>query len=590
MDSTAPSPPKRGWPTIVAALAVTAIVVASLLISARGRLSTTLGDTDDAMRLVMVRDLMSGVTGWFTPHMTRVQPPLGLDMHWSRLVDGGLAAMDWAFRLVMSPDQAETATRMAWPLLWTFPAIWAALALSRRLGGTAALLPAAALLMTNILHYAQWWPGRIDHHDIQITMALAAAVGAAEGGIGGALLTGVASAFGLAVGIEVLPFAALAGACFAFRFLLDPERARPAQAYAAMLVAATSIFYVLQTPPARLALTACDEIGANLWAGVGVAGIGLILAVEATRRRGPVLRWAALGVAGVLAGAAYLGLDPACLRGPAGHVDPRIRPIWLDFVTEMYPLLDKFWTTRSNFIVCCLVFMALGALSWIWLGARKEGRTAQWLIVGGFFALSAALGFSAQRMIHYSNWFAVPLMAAALGDITQRYFKGSLVPPVVAAAIICQPAQIWLLGVIPGWEKAKSKSEAAADRCIEQAAMRPLSHLPAGLVLGEIDLGPRILAQTPHSVVAAPYHRLAWGILAANDALSATPGKDERAVRALKAQYIVTCPARIGQMNHAGLGRQSLQVRLDHAETPSWLERLSPPAAPLQIYRVKAAP
>ena len=57
----------------------------------------------------------------------------------------------------------------------------------------------------------------------------------------------------------------------------------------------------------------------------------------------------------------------------------------------------------------------------------------------------------------------------------------------------------------------------------------------------------RILAQTQHSVVAAPYHRLSWGILAANSALSASPGKDEQAVRALKAQYIVTCPARLGQ-------------------------------------------
>jgi len=588
--SAAPSP-KRGWPTLLLALAVTAVVVASLLISARGRVSTTLGDTDDAMRLVMVRDLMSGAQAWFSTHVVRMQPPLGLDMHWSRLVDGGIAATDWAFRLVMAPAPAEAATRAAWPLLWTLPAIWAALALARRLGGTAALVPAAALLMINILLYSQWWPGRIDHHNIQITMALTAAAGAMVGGARGGVLAGVASGFGLAVGIEVVPFAALAGASFALRFLFDPKaHGRAAQAYGLALALATSGFYLAQTAPAKLAAPACDAIGSNLWAGVAVAGMGLLLAVRATQDRAPAWRFAALALAGVLAGAAYLGLDPACLRGPAGEVDPRIKPIWMDHVSEMQPLLGKFWTKRSNFIVCVLVLMALAAASWLWLGARRAGRTHAWLLAGAFMALAAALAFDAQRMAHYANWFAVPLVAAALGDMTTRWFKGSIVPPVVVAAALGQPALIALLGVIPGWDKPASKAEAAADRCVETAAMRPLSRLPTGLVLGEIDLGPRILAQSAHSIVAAPYHRMSWGILAANHALSAPPSEDERAARALKANYVVTCPARLGQMNHAGLGRESLQVRLDHGEVPAWLERLSAPADPLQIYRVRPRP
>ena len=585
--SAAPSP-KRGWPTVLAALAVTVVVVASLLISARGRVATTLGDTDDAMRLVMVRDLISGAQGWFSTHVARMQPPLGLDMHWSRLVDGGIAAMDRAFGLVLPADQAEAVTRMAWPLVWTFPAIWAALALARRLGGAPALLPAAAMLMINILLYSQWWPGRIDHHDIQITMALAAAAGAAFGGVRGGVLAGVATGFGLAVGIEVLPFAALAGASFALRFLLEPKaHARAAQAYGGALAVATSAFYVAQTSPARLGASVCDALGANLWAGVVAAGVGLLVAVRATQGRSLAARLAALALAGAVAGAVYVGLDPACLHGPAGEVDPRIKPIWMDHVSEMQPLLGEFWKKRSNFVVCVLVSIALAAISWLWLGARKEGRTHAWLLAGAFMAMAAALAFDAQRMAHYANWFATPLIAAALADISTRYLKGSIVPPVLAAALLGQPALIALLDAIPGWDKPKSKGEAAADRCVESAAMRPLSRLPAGLVLGEIDLGPRILAQSPHAVVAAPYHRMSWGILAANHALAAPPGEDERAARALKADYVVTCPARIGQMNHAGLGRQSLQVRLDHGETPPWLERLSDRSDPLQIYRIR---
>ena len=37
--------------------------------------------------------------------------------------------------------------------------------------------------------------------------------------------------------------------------------------------------------------------------------------------------------------------------------------------------------------------------------------------------------------------------------------------------------------------------------------------LQPGLVLSEIDLGPYILARTPHSVLNAPYHRMSFSPL-----------------------------------------------------------------------------
>lgn len=55
-------------------------------------LPNALGDTDDATRLVMVRDMFAG-HGWWDQKITRLQPPVGLYMHWSRLLDGGLYLM-----------------------------------------------------------------------------------------------------------------------------------------------------------------------------------------------------------------------------------------------------------------------------------------------------------------------------------------------------------------------------------------------------------------------------------------------------------------------------------------------------------------
>jgi hypothetical protein len=335
----------------------------------------------------------------------------------------------------------------------------------------------------------------------------------------------------------------------------------------------------------------CDALGANLWAGLAVVGVGLLAAVQATRTRPFAVRLAALAVTGAVAGAVYLGLDPACLHGPMGGVDPRIKPIWMDQVQEMRPLLSQFWIRRSDYVVHTVVLSALGLVAWLWLGAHKQGRTPAWLLLGACAAAGFVAALEAERMSSYANWFALPLVAVALGDLATRYFKGSLIPVILAVAVLGDPAVVAVMSVVPGWvtpaEKADPRKTEPADRCIETAALRPLAKLSSGLVLGEIDLGPRILAQTDDPIVAAPYHRMSWGILAAHHVLAAPPGEDEQATRALGAAYVVTCPARIAQANHTGLGPRSLQIRLDHRQTPPWLESLSAPSDPLQIYRVR---
>src|ERR1700744_2028691 len=117
------------------ALAVTLVVRVALSLH-DGNLGKTLGDTDDAMRLVLVRDLMAG-RGWYDQWVGRLQPPVGPYMHWSGLVGAGLGAEAWVFRLVLSPPAAETATRLVWPLAWIYPAVLCALLIARRLGGAA---------------------------------------------------------------------------------------------------------------------------------------------------------------------------------------------------------------------------------------------------------------------------------------------------------------------------------------------------------------------------------------------------------------------------------------------------------------------
>jgi hypothetical protein len=561
-----------------------------MLVGSRAKLSTTLGDTDDALRLVLVRALAHGESGWWDQHVMRLQPPVGVYMHWSRLVDGGIALVMRAFELVVSRSEAETLTRFAWPMLLVIPAVWAALAVARRLGGDKALLPAAAMLALNPMLYTQWWPGRIDHHNVQIASVLVALAGALRAGTAGGVLAGAASSLGLAVGLEALPFMAIIGAGIALAFLVEPERSAPlARAYSLTLLILCTALYGAQTPPDRWGVAACDVIAVNLWAALAVVGAGLFVSVRTTAARSFPVRLAALALTGALAAAVYVALDPVCLKGPLGAVDPRIKPIWMNQVAEMRGLFEKAWKRRSAFLFSAYVASFLGAVAWLVLAARKEGRTPALYLTGALFLAGFLLALDAERMVNYASWCAAPLVGAALSRLFDRPGR-SRVLVIAFAALISQQAQLPLLDYIPGWKKppvARSKDGVRqTDLCIEGAAFATLKAQPPGLVVGEVDLGPRILARTPHSVLAAPYHRMTYGILSAHEALSAPPGPDEKIARRLGAAYFVTCPARNGQLNHH-LGPNSLQVRLDQGRAPAWLESISRPGDPLQAYRVR---
>src|SRR5271156_5185445 len=100
--STAPdlAPTKR---LLLASLGVTLVV--ALVLATHLNVRARLGDTDDAMRLVMVRGLGAG-GGWYDQWIARLDPPAGLYMHLSRLIDGGLAGLIMLLRTVTSAPNA----------------------------------------------------------------------------------------------------------------------------------------------------------------------------------------------------------------------------------------------------------------------------------------------------------------------------------------------------------------------------------------------------------------------------------------------------------------------------------------------------
>jgi hypothetical protein len=589
-----PTPDLGSNRRVLITAAIITVCVWAVMAWSQGDIAKTLGDTDDAMRLVLVRDLLSG-RGWYDQLVTRLQPPVGAYMHWSRLLDGALAAMTWVFRLVVAPSSAELATRFAWPLLWIFPAVVCALTIVRSLGGRAAVFVGMVLMLVDVQLYAQFRPGRVDHHNVQITLTLIAAAFTltGRGRVGWAVGAGVAAGLGLAIGIEALAFQALIGASYGARLVLDPDEARSARAYGLALAASTLVFFALQTPPWRWSMSFCDSLGWNLLIAIGVAGVGLAAVASWGAKLSAAQRFGLLVLVGAAATAAYLGADPRCLHGPFASVDPRLRPIWFDRVQELrsWPVLLR--VDRDAAIVS-MTMALMGLASAIYLLATRRRRLdpALWLACA-LMALAAFAASHALRMEDYAFWFGVPIVAAAFTDIAARRLRGLLLPTLVASLFL-SPVCVALamtaavkLSARPTAKvaaKAKARTAAAADSCFDTRAYAPLETLPPGVVLADIDLGPFVLAHSANSVLSAPYHRMSWGIWAAHVALAAPPGAAERAARALKVRYVVDCPG-----SGSSQGPTSLEDNLRRGRVPPWLEPLSKPGDTLQIYQVKPA-
>ena len=116
-----------GWPALgqwaatplAWSLLATAFLVIATLAGPGPSLSDWLGDTDDAVRLVSVRELLAGAP-WFDTTLPRIGAPEPLVSHWSRLIDLPLAALIGTLTPLLGPERAELATRAAWPALIFF--------------------------------------------------------------------------------------------------------------------------------------------------------------------------------------------------------------------------------------------------------------------------------------------------------------------------------------------------------------------------------------------------------------------------------------------------------------------------------------
>ncbi len=554
-------------------------------------------DTDDAMRMVQVRDWMAG-QGWFDLVAHRLDPPAGTLMHWSRVVDVQLAVLIRLFGLFADAVHAERLARLAFPLALQAAMIAATAWTARALVGSRAVLPAAILVLLSGISFDQFQPGRIDHHAPQILL-LMLATGATVLSLDPrravwAALTGALVALSLAISLENLPFFAvlLAAPPLAWAVYGAPYR-RSLQALACGLGLAAPTLFALTVPPWYYLVPTPDAFSIAHLAAIMTGAAGLAgLAALSPKLRSPVPRSMGLGVALAAVLATVLAIDPACLGDPYAGMDPLIKRLWLDNVTEAEPIfrLARLHPEIITTTVCPIVCGAVATLIGLWRHRRRD--PAPWLVVTGLVSIGLAGTFWQIRVASSLSPLALlggAWAVAATLDLAQARNRAVYaVLPFVCLGLFSSLA--WAM--VPVGAPAKPGTPGAdPESCRVSAALAPLAAFPAVTAFAPIDAGAHLLAYTPMSVLAGPYHRDRRGMRMALDAFLAAPDAARGIVAGSGAKLLVYCSAdpllRIIRKETPG----GLAAALLDGRPPAWLKPVTLDGpTPYRAFEVAADP
>lgn len=570
-------------PAVWCALATVYCVVSALGLGL-GALPDWLGDSDDAVRLVAVRELMAGAP-WFDTTLPRIGAPEPLLSHWSRLIDLGLAGLIVLFRPLLGAEGAELATRIVWPSLLFFALLLVVVREAHRRAGPWAALFAIILAVTSSSVLVQFRPGRVDHHNAQILCAIAGVLFLArsleENRCG--VIAGVLFGVGLAVGYEALVLVVPALALAAIIALWQPHAGAGVVRAAAAATATMLAVLVLTLPPTRWLDFRCDALSLNLPVLAAFCTAGLWAALRFGWQASFIVRCGAVGGAAAIGAGVYALMEPACLAGPMGQLNPALNAIWLDFVMEGASVL---WLTARHPAagLSFLAFVLAGAAAQVAIWRRYPDLPTG--LLTAVVLIAVLLGCWQIRLMSYASWLAILPLAVWCAGLRGRAFS----TPASATVVVVLLTQT-SLGMMFGAGAAAvrmiagapaSAQSANVEPCYQSSSVRRLDTLAPGLVAADIDVGPFVVATTGHRVVAAPYHRLDKGIIANQAILEGAPQQALQQIQALGVGYVALC-AVPGQKTAPG----SLRARLLANEPVPFLQELDVhPARTIRVWRV----
>lgn len=586
---------RKTGPDFRLVLAVFAIAVIILVVRATfGRAGEPFfADTDDAMRMVMVRDFVHG-QNWYDLTAHRLNTPWGAELHWSRLVDLPIGLLLMLFTPLLGADTAMIAAGAIWPMALLGLLLWFSALLAHRLVGPEGVLPALILPVLSPAVTAEFTPGRVDHHNVIVLLTVVMVWAAVEAMRRPrfAILCGVVAATALAIAIEALPPIAAAILVMGMAWVFDTSRARTMRFFGVSFAAAALIHLAIFRPPSRWLEAACDVIS-PFYVGIAlVVGLAFALAsylpLRSAWQRFAVL--AALGLAGLVA---MVLLYPQCLGGPYGNLDPWLQTNWIAGIIEARPLFvtvsDLPVYTIAVALPVLLAIVVVIARLW-----RLPAQRDQWAVLLAFLLCTALVMLIQIRGARLAIMPAMPAAAWLIVAARQRYLARQRLPQIlgligswlVFSGVILSIVVALVVNSMPGPAQVVSETRSSKEACLLPSAFADLAALPPERIMTPIDLGAHVLLYSPHEVVSAPYHRNEQGVLATFRFFNGPIAEARQILDRRGIALVVICPAMPEVAGLASRAPDSFATLFAAKTLPAWLSDVSLPDSPLTVYAV----
>lgn len=564
-------------------------------------------DTDDFQRLAQVRSWMNG-QGWFDVVNHRMDPPLGADMHWSRLVDLPIAVLTAFLDLFTDTIMAERLTAIIWPTALLVLTVFAVLAVCRRLDPRANPLLALLFTVTCITAMTEFMPGRLDHHGIQILLFCLMLLGLVSGTARGAMLVGAAIGASVSIGLDAVFIIAFLLGWVVLEWVLGNDRDGSRLKGMALGLTTTALpLYVLNFPPSQWLVARCDANSAFYLSALLMAAVSYV-ALAQLRLTAMLHRLGAAAAVGIAALGLLFMAFPQCAAGPFANLSEDLASRWLVNVIEARGLFSQledvpqlwFWGVGYS----ALLLVSGGWLTW---HSRKE--RPQMVALYAVLAISVLASMFQYRTMRIGIFASIPfcvfLSEMAFAAIRERYRTGLLSSAMQAGVVAGLAAPVWLgLAVLlfPQPDPASYATPAHAAGSVTQSAswrdnepaifcnmqseFATLAALEQGLVMNDINSGPAVIVFTHHFAIGGPYHRNGRAILDMLDFFETDLENLARIARERGIRYVAYCE-NIEPFGPEYDSSDALAVKIERGEAPDWLERVSTPGERLHVFRVK---
>lgn len=555
-------------------------------------------DPDDYLRMLQVRDLVAGQS-WFDLTQHRINPPYGLPMHWSRLVDLPILVFYMPMRPLLGDAMAQAVSVTLAPLLSALGLLIALTFVIRRLIGPSTLPTMIGMFfaLSAPAVFIQMHPLRIDHHSLQLVFAIAALAALLDRKpMRSGLLAGAFVAQFLVISIEGLPYAVSIAGVLGALWIAGRENSQRMVGYAAGLAGALVPSAFLLSPARRWTEGLCDAVGPGHLAAIVAAAAATIIAVRLTDTRNRVAKLIALLGVALIGGIILVAVAPNCLSDPYGTMDPVVRQFWFYNVLEGLPI----WRQDAVAAASIVAFPLVGLFGSIRALRAAQGREAQrrWWITLVLLIATIVVGILVRRAAFTPQCIAIPgvltLLLPALRYADQQRVMlarvglsaaliiglSPFIPVILTFALVGKP--------IEAAANQQTRAAATLGTCSLGCEFRKLNQVPATTMLAGIDLGPPLLAWTQHSAYGAGYHRLQRPMRDEIDVFAGTPDHAKRFLASKRIRYILIAPDYSETAVYMHYAPKGFISQLVADRPPQWLERVNLGTKQLRLYRVRA--